>query len=82
MMLGMVGCEEPRKTLMASSLIVGIRLMSTKLGSPELGPGFGDVAFTASPTRWWLGAGAEGIDTQVLVLQKPIEKTNAREHIS
>jgi len=29
---------------MASSLIEGIRLMSTKLGAPELGPGFGEVA--------------------------------------
>jgi hypothetical protein len=33
MKLGMVGCEVRRKTLIASSLIEGIRLMSTKLGA-------------------------------------------------
>jgi hypothetical protein len=44
MKLGMVGCGVRRKTLMASSLIEGIRAMSTKLGAPELRPGFGELA--------------------------------------
>ena len=48
MKLGMVGCDVRRKTLMASSLIDGIRLMSTKLGAPDFGPGFGAVALI-----WW-----------------------------
>ena len=43
MKLGMVGCQERRKTLMAISFVEGIRLMSTKLGAPD--PlGFGEVA--------------------------------------
>jgi hypothetical protein len=44
MKLGIVGCEVRRKTLMASSLIEGIRLMSTKLGAAGFELGFGDVA--------------------------------------
>lgn len=48
MKFGMVGCDVRRKTLMASSLIDGIRLMSTKLGAPDFGSGFGAVALI-----WW-----------------------------
>ncbi len=33
MILGMLGCGDRRKTFMASSLIEGIRLMSTKFGA-------------------------------------------------
>ena len=44
MKFGIVGCEVRRKTLIASSLIEGILLMSTKLGAPEVVSGFGDVA--------------------------------------
>ena len=43
MKLGMVGCGVRRKTLMASSLVDGIRLMSTKLGAAGFLPG-GEVA--------------------------------------
>jgi len=44
MKLGMVGCQERRKTLMAISFVEGIRLMSTKLGAPDPELGFGEVA--------------------------------------
>ena len=47
MMFGMVGCEERRKTLIASSVIDAIRLMSTKLGAS----GFGLSGEAAS--IWW-----------------------------
>jgi len=43
MKLGIVGWEVRRKTLMASSLVDGIRLMSIKLGAAEFTPG-GEVA--------------------------------------
>jgi hypothetical protein len=39
MMSGMGGCEERRKALMASSVVEGIRLMSTKLGAAGFDPG-------------------------------------------
>jgi hypothetical protein len=42
--MGMVGCQERRKTLMVISFVEGIRLMSTKLGAPDVEPGFGEVA--------------------------------------
>jgi len=48
MKLGMVGCQERRKTLMAISFVEGIRLMSTKLGAPDPELGFGEVA-----SIWW-----------------------------
>jgi hypothetical protein len=44
MKFGMMGCGVRRKTLMASSLVDGIRLMSTKLGAAGFGLGFGEVA--------------------------------------
>ena len=48
MKFGMLGCGVRRKTLIESSLAEGIWLMSTKLGAPELGPGFGEAALI----RW------------------------------
>jgi hypothetical protein len=43
MMFGIVGCEERRNTLIASSFVDGMRLMSKKLGATGFGL-WGDAA--------------------------------------
>ena len=40
----MVGCDERRKTLIASSFVEGIRLMSSKLGAADFGIWDGEAA--------------------------------------
>lgn len=47
MIFGIVGCEERRKTLIATSFVDGMRLMSSKLGAT----GFAFWGEPADPIR-------------------------------